>query len=76
MGNLSTVRGMLPQLQEAGIDTLFLNIHEPPGSELLERFEFRFSPTYILWNASQNEVWRGNDVLNIAELSDLLAQEK
>ena len=54
------MRGLQRQLEPDGIDTLLANIHDEEGAALRERFDFRLSPTYIVFDAQGNEVWRAN----------------
>jgi hypothetical protein len=73
MGDLSTVRGQLPELQRKDIDVLLLNINTSPGNEMLSRFEFEFTPLYLIFQGNGEEVFRSNslpsvnDVIQLAE---------
>ena len=60
MSELSTVRGLQPELDAAGINTILLNIHEAPGSDLLERFGFQATPTFVVYSADGREMLRTN----------------
>lgn len=62
---LSTVREQTPQIQKQGVAVLLLNIHEPPGKELLGRFAFEFSPTYIVFDKTGEEVFRLNQLPSV-----------
>mgnify|MGYP006969528849 CR=1 FL=1 len=62
MGDLSTVRGYIPQLEADNIDVLLLNIHESPGQELLARFGFEFTPTYLMYSTEGEEIFRSNSL--------------
>ncbi|NWF70977.1 MAG: hypothetical protein HXY40_17975 [Chloroflexi bacterium] len=70
MNALSAVRGLQPELEAAGVNTLLLNIHQPPGSTLLERFAFVSTPTYIVYSAAGTETLRAN---RTPALADILA---
>jgi len=73
MRDLSTVRGQIPEIRRKDIDVLLLNIHTTPGSDLLSRFEFEFTPTYLIFKSDGEEVFRSNalptvsDIINLAE---------
>ena len=49
-----------------------LNIQDPVGEALLERFEFRFTPTFILFNGAGDELQRWVDMIDSNEVHDLL----
>ena len=40
------------------VEVVRLNIHEPRSSELAARFNFQFTPTFILFTPDGEEVWR------------------
>lgn len=64
------MRGLIPTLEADDIDVLLLNIHEAPADAMLDRFDFRATPTYIIYDAAGNEQWRGNGLPN----PDLIVQ--
>jgi thioredoxin-related protein len=35
-----------------------LNIQDPVGRTIAERFDFRFTPTFVFIDAAGNEIWR------------------
>jgi thioredoxin-related protein len=35
-----------------------LNIQDPVGRAVAERFDFRFTPTFVFIDAAGNEIWR------------------
>ncbi len=35
-----------------------LNIQEPVGKAVAERFDFRYTPTFVFIDAAGNELWR------------------
>lgn len=43
---------------ESEFDVLRVNIHTPFGRELRRHYEFSFTPEFVLFNASGEEVWR------------------
>jgi hypothetical protein len=70
MRDLAAVRDLQPRLNAADVNVLLLNIHEPVGSTLLERFDFRFTPTYLVFAPGGREVWRSHQ---LPVLDDVLA---
>lgn len=54
------MRRLETQLHREGIDVLLVNIHTEPGLTLIDRYDFAFSPTYILFDGSGAEIWRSN----------------
>lgn len=68
ISQLATVRGALPEYDAADIDVLLLNIHETPGSELLDRFAFRSTPTYIFYDSDGEEKLRSSSVPEVDAL--------
>lgn len=73
MRDLSTVRGHLPEIQRQDIDVLLLNIHTTPGQDLLSRFDFQFTPMYLIFRGDGEEIFRSNtlptaiDIINRAQ---------
>lgn len=43
-------------------DVIMVSIHSEVGRNLTERYDFEFSPLFILFDANGVEVWRGADV--------------
>jgi len=70
MRDLSTVRGQIPDIQWQRVEVLLLNIHEPPGRDLLARFDFTFSPTYLIFNTAGDEVFRSNSLPTVTDIID------
>ena len=60
MKDLPAVRRLEAQLHREGIDVLLVNIHTEPGLTLTDRYQFEFSPTYILFDGGGSEIWRSN----------------
>lgn len=72
MRDVSAVRGLQSDLEAANIDVLLLNIHDAPGSLLLERFAFRATPTYLLFDRQGVELWRAGQLPSMSRLRELL----
>lgn len=49
-----------------------LNIQDPVGEALLERFEFRFTPTLIFFDGAGDELQRWVGMIKSNEIHDLL----
>lgn len=49
-----------------------LNIQDPAGEALLERFEFRFTPTFIFFDEAGEELQRWVGAINSSEVHQLL----
>ncbi|MCS6836462.1 MAG: hypothetical protein NZ750_10645 [Anaerolineae bacterium] len=63
--SLPAVRGLTEQLQSMSSlhwRVLLLDVHAQPASVMLERFAFRTTPTYILYDGQGDELWRANSV--------------
>lgn len=69
LASLPAVREMQTALVEQGVNVLLLNIHERPGSDLLERYRFEISPTYLVFNAAGQEVLRSNSLPTLPEIA-------
>jgi hypothetical protein len=52
---------------------LYLPAHSPAGRQLSEAWRLRLVPTYILFDASGGELWRGNTTPDAAAVRTLLA---
>lgn len=75
MRDLSTVRGQLPEIHRKAIDIILLNIHTLPASDMLTRFEFEFTPTYLIFAGNGEEVFRSNTLLSAIEVIQVAQQE-
>jgi hypothetical protein len=73
MASLPAVRGLSADLAAAEIDTLLVNIHDPLGAVLRERFDFVFSPTFLVFTAEGQEVLRANAVPRLDDIRLALA---
>jgi thioredoxin-related protein len=40
------------------LNVIRLNIQDPVGRAVAERFDFRFTPTFVFIDAVGNEIWR------------------
>jgi len=74
MRDVSAVRGLEAPLKDAGVKVLLLNIHDAVGSALLERFAFRSTPTYLLFDVGGDEVWRSHQLLTFQEMLIILVK--
>ncbi len=72
---LPAVRELTAELATSGIDALLLNIHDPIGSVLADRFEFVFSPTFLVFTPDGREVLRANSVPRLEDIRLALAFE-
>ena len=70
MRDLSAVGELKPHLLNANINVLLLNIFDSPGKDVLKRFDFHATPTFIFYDSDAQEVWRSS---NLPVLDDLLA---
>jgi hypothetical protein len=52
---------------------VYLSLHTPAARELRGRWQLRFTPTYILFDAGGREVWRGVRLPSQLEVRALLA---
>jgi hypothetical protein len=68
MRDLSTVRGYLPDIQHHEIDVLLLDIHTLPGRDVLGRFGFEFTPTYLIYHGDGEEIFRSNTLPMVNEI--------
>ena len=76
MRDLSTVRGHIPELRPAGMDVILLGIHESPGRELLGRFEFEFTPLYLMFDSGGTEIFRSHDLPSVSNIIEIADKEK
>lgn len=76
MASLPAVRELSSQLATNQIDTLLINIHDSIGATLAERFDFVFSPTYIVFGPNGAEVLRANALPRLEDIRLALAFEQ
>lgn len=74
MAELPAVRRLSREIRAAGYDMLMINIHEGAGRDVLERFEFKYTPTFIVFNDVGEEVWRGNSIPTSRLINDSLTK--
>jgi hypothetical protein len=43
---------------EGKLEVIRLNIQEPVGRAVAERFDFQFTPTFVFLDAEGSELWR------------------
>jgi uncharacterized UPF0146 family protein len=68
LGNLAAVRDLSPQLEKAGFNILLLDIHAAPARDMLDYFEFTSTPTFIIYNARQEVIYRASRLPQIETL--------
>ncbi len=49
-----------------------LNVQDPAGEALLERYEFRFTPTFIFFDGAGDEIQRWLGAIDSAEVRQLM----
>ncbi len=74
MAALPAVNDLENELQPDGVDTMIVDIHSEGGGDVAEYFDFEMSPTFILCDATGNEIWRGHSTPSRDEVSDRLAK--
>jgi thioredoxin-related protein len=52
------------------IDIIRVNIQEPVGRELAKSYDFQYTPTFILFDSSGNELWREVGGLDVKRVRD------
>lgn len=50
-----------------------LNIHNAAAADLLQRLDFRFTPTFILFDKTGSEIWRNVGTLSPDEVNQQLS---
>lgn len=68
MASLPAVRELSAELAAVNIDSLLINIHDPLGAVLTERFDFVFSPTFLVFTPEGREVLRTNAVPRLDDI--------
>jgi thiol:disulfide interchange protein len=68
MANLPRVQDMLPALANAGINTLLLDVNTSPAREMLSRFNFVSTPTFLLYAADGTELYRSHGAPALTEI--------
>jgi thioredoxin-related protein len=54
------------------VTVLRLNVQEPAAQPLLAELNFRFTPTFILFDGDGREIWRTNGVIVPDEVNEQL----
>ena len=68
IGALPSTREIVPELEAAGITPILLDIHSTPGRDLLTRFAFETTPTYIVFNAAGQETLRARSLPSLTAI--------
>lgn len=71
MGNLAAVRGLLPELDAENINVLLLDIHAAPARDMLARFEFVSTPTFLVYDTDGQERYRAGSLPSLAQIRAL-----
>lgn len=71
MRDLSTVRGHILEIQQQNMQVLLLNIHQSPAHDLLSRFDFLYSPTYLIYDEQGVEIFRSNELPSLEKITNL-----
>ena len=62
----------IERVHEGKLKVIRLNIQEPAGQALLERYDFRFTPTFIFFDENGEELQRWVGGIYSAEVKELL----
>ncbi len=62
----------IERVHEGKLKVIRLNIQEPAGEALLERYDFRFTPTFIFFDENGEELQRWVGGIYSAEVKELL----
>jgi len=57
---------------ELQLTVIRLNVQDPVGEVLLERYEFRFTPTFIFFDGAGDEIQRWLGAIDSAEVRQLM----
>ena len=63
----------IERVHEGKLNVIHLNVQDPAGEALLERFDFRFTPTFIFFDATGEEQQRWVGGIISDEVQELLA---
>ncbi|GAB1421343.1 hypothetical protein MASR2M15_15030 [Anaerolineales bacterium] len=63
------MRGRQSEWEAQGLNVILLNIQESPGNQMLEKFDFKLTPTYILYDSKGKEVWRGQQIPDLKDFN-------
>jgi len=64
----------IERVHEGKLKVIRLNIQEPAGEALLERYDFRFTPTFIFFDEDGKELQRWVGGIYSAEVKELLEE--
>ncbi len=62
IGTLPAMRALVPNLEAAGMTPILLDVNTSPGRDLLKRFAFESTPTYLVFNAKGEEMLRAHSL--------------
>ena len=62
----------IERVHEGKLKVIRLNIQEPAGEALLERYDFRFTPTFIFFDENGEELQRWVGGIYSAEVKELM----
>jgi thiol-disulfide isomerase/thioredoxin len=68
MAALPNVQAMLPDLQNANINVVLLDVNTSPARDMLARFDFVSTPTFLLYDADGAEIRRSGRILTYADI--------
>lgn len=68
MAALPAVRELTANLAGNDVDALLVNIHDDVGQVLTRRFDFRFSPTYLVFAPDGSELLRANVLPSLQDI--------
>lgn len=68
IGALPGARAIVPELEAAGITPILLDIHTTPGRDLLTRFDFESTPTYLVFNGAGQETLRARSLPSLTAI--------
>ena len=60
---------------EGRLKVIHLNIQDPVGQELGKSFNFQYTPTFILFDADGEELWRTIGAIDPSEVRQSLGEE-
>lgn len=55
------------------LTVLRLNIQDPTSQPFLDRYNFQYTPTFILFDGNGKEIWRSVGSINADEMDRLIA---
>jgi hypothetical protein len=73
MSALPAVRELEDDLEEIGVETVLVDIHSEEGAKAAENFDFEYTPTYLLFDGSGQELLRTNSRPSLDEIRRTVA---